>query len=354
MYYFFLVAEYSCVAFSLFNLLKKISIARVGIKCLFLLIIFFGCLLFSIGLGDSDSWMAGIKFLNFCVIFIFSLWFPGKARLFLIVFLPIEMVAHFVAGDIFTKYGVIYFLLFGCLLVISVENGARARKIIFLFLLLEILQAFLLASRTSLLFCVIVLMILLLPVGRIRSFISWVALVLPPLYIVALSVFHHLLTDESSWTQILSSSASASNFERSLMAAWAVDNFNQFILYGPGEGFSDAVNAIIENRWLHATYIIDPHNFLLSVWVWLGGMVMFMGYFLWCRIFNFSKYKIHDFSNAAIKYYAILACFAVVLFITAPPSAAYRLKVALVLGVAVAGLRRPNILMRPKMNGKLD
>jgi len=342
MYYFFILAECSCFAFALFSLFKKISIFKCDFKFLFLLLFLSGCFAISNFLGGSSSysWLAGIKFFIFCTILIFSIVLVETARLVLFVFLFLELAGYFISGDIFTKYGIVHFLLFGCLMSISMKKEVLAKKIVFLTLGMEFLQAIVLSSRTGLLFCAFSVMIMLLPGRYMRSLVRWGAFTLPLLYVMAMYFVQQLITAESSWI-----SASASNFERSLMVAWAVDNFPKFILYGPREQFSEVINMAIENRWLHATYIIDPHNFLLSVWVWLGGVLMLLGYFLWCRLFDFSKYKVNYFQDIFMKSYAILAFFSMIIFITAPPNSAGRLKMALVLGVAIAGLRYPKVLM---------
>lgn len=271
---------------------------------------------------------------------------PRAARWWLIASIVISLLAQASAGNVLNKLSTVPFLLIACLWA-TPRKRFGARELVFLVLALgaEFIQAFALESRGLLIAVVMACGLLLIPLKLVRRTVVTSAILLPILYPLGLTLVFTSLLSGSDFLN-----ATSSNFERSAMAAWSVDNLSSYALVGPGNIFFTAeINAIkvVEQQAVGDNY--DPHQFLLSAWISLGSSTTAVVYILWSSIWIFKRSD-RFAPNRRTRLFSILAILAILTFVLSPPDTTARVQVAMLTGIAIAGLRDPSILMR-KLRG---
>jgi len=349
----FNIFEFITILLVLVMLRDHILYTRINVRRGFFLMILLTSMCISSALGGIDAFLFVLKVLSFCFLVWFSLKFAKRARCIVVVFMLFEVISRFYDLGGFSKHAFVHFFLFGCLFFVGQDGLSRMKKFFLLiFFSLEIIQATLLGSRASMLFIFMAFCILML--GRmlshkqLRGCVIFGAIAAPPVYFFLMYIVHHSIVSGYDVVRL-----TPSNMERSAMIAWCIDHLSSFILTGPGTQFFDAMRIYGPQVRDFQTNVVDPHSFLLVAWMWLGLAPVLFLYYMWCKLFmairRFNPGKL----NFKGKYFAIIISYAVVLFITTPPDASSRLKVALLLGVGIAGLRDCNVFNRREVGNKV-
>jgi hypothetical protein len=321
---------------------------------IFILWIFFlalSLMLISVYLGGNDVAIMGVKVIFFMLAIGFAMMEPRAARWWLLASIVISLLVQASAGNVLNKYSTLPFLLMACLWATARANfGMREIIVVVFFLAAEFVQALVLESRGLLLSAVMACGFLVVPLNVARRTVIISAVLLPIFYPVALaSIFATFI----SGSNIVD--ATSSNFERSAMAAWCINNLSFYSLVGPGSLlFTEEINAIkiLGEQAVADNY--DPHQFLLSAWIWLGTYTVLVLYIIWCLIWIFKGRDWVVTVDRRIKLFAIIAITAILTFVLSPPDTTTRVQVAMLVGISVAGLRDPSILMRkPKVSVSL-
>lgn len=335
----FILVSFVLGTFSRFNFIDlRLRVIGVG---LFSLVA--SLALISIMLGGSLAVAMIVKVFFFALAITYAIRKPRAARWWLTASIVISLLAQAAAGNVLNKLSTIPFLLVACLWAAGRARLGRF-ELVFLVLALgaECIQALVLEGRGLLIAVALACGLLLSPLNLARRTVVASAVLLPIFYPLALTFVFNLLL---SGSDILS--ATSSNLERSAMAAWCIDNLSSFPLVGPGSSlFTEEINAIKVAEQQAVADDYDPHQFLLSAWIWLGSSTVGALYFLWCSIWIPKKSDFFAATDQRIKLFSILAIIAILTFVLSPPDTTARLQVAMLAGIAIAGLRNPSILSR--------
>lgn len=298
-------------------------------------------LFISVFQGGEPVFEMMLKIISFIMILLFALKNPRIAKYFLLIAISILFTVQLSIGNFYTKLTPIPFLVLACVLCAGVKNlRTLSMVIIFLAIILEVLQGVYLESRGLLLASFLAACIFFMPFGLVRIGVALTAIVIPVAYPVALTfVFVSLVANEGVIA------LTASNFERSSMAAWCITHLFIYISVGPGvELFTEEINALkVIVRHVEAEFY-DPHHFLLSAWIFVGALSVAILYAMWCAawIIAFRK-KIWD--DYRIKMFGLLGVIGVLGFTLSPPDSMARMQVALLVGISLAGLRDCRVLL---------
>jgi len=299
----------------------------------------------SMFLGGGAVASMAVKVIFFALAIAFAMREPRAARWWLLVSVVISLVAQAAAGNVLNKLSAVPFLLIASLWAASrAQIGAKELCLIVLALGAEFVQAFALESRGLLMAVVIACAMLVGPLKFLRRTVATSAVLLPIAYPLFLTF---LFTAFLSGSEALK--ATASNFERSAMAAWSVQNLSSYPVVGPGVSlFVNEINFIkvLGDQAVYDAY--DPHQYLLSAWIWLGSSAVAVLYIAWCAIWLSEGGAHHVTTDRRIRVFSILAFLAILTFMLSPPDTSGRAQVALLTGIAIAGLRDPSILMRKR------
>lgn len=320
-----------------------ISCANRWIPVLFVVVL--GLCLASVLLGGGAVAAMTVKVLSFSIITFFALRKPKAACSWLLCSVLIELVAQAAAGNVMNKYSPIPYVLLASLWAASnARVGTREFIVIFLALVAECVQALVLESRGLLLLSVIAFGMLFGPLRRLRLAVVASAVLLPVVYPLTLSLVFAAFLSGSSLLE-----GTASNFERSAMSAWCINNLSSYFFVGPGGSlFADEINTLKDVVGQVNFDAYDPHQFLLSAWLWLGSFMLAALYTGWCTIWLPKGRQWYGFADGRIRYYSILATIAILTFVLSPPDSSRRVQVGLLTGIAIVGLRAPSILVRKK------
>lgn len=335
----FLVSAAFINLFLLGSFLKPPS--KLFISILFYIGILFACA--SIIVGGISVVAMIVKVLFFVIAIAYSIRKPEAARWWLIFSIVISLLAQASVGNVLNKLSTLPFLMFACLWVITC-TCVSSRELIILALALgaECAQALVLESRGLLLAVVMACGLLLCPLNLVRRAVVICAILLPIVYPLVLKL---VLTELLSGSEFLS--ATSSNFERSAMASWCVDNFFSYPVIGPGSDlFADEINTIMKIGQLAVNENYDPHQFFLSAWIWLGSSTVAILYIFWCYLWISNGWNCILITNPRVRVFSILAIQAILTFVLSPPDTAARVQVAMLTGIAIAGLRDPFIFRR--------
>ena len=296
----------------------------------------------SMVLGGTSVVAMVVKVLFFVLAIVYAISEPRAARWWLIAAIVTSLLVQASAGNVLNKLSTLPFLMIACLWA---TTRARLRTGEFVVLALaigaEFIQAIALESRGLLIAGVMACWLMLGPLNLVRRTVVISAILLPIIYPLGLTLVFTSLLSGSDFLD-----ATSSNFERSAMAAWSVDNFSSYPLVGPGSIlFTAEINAIkvLGQQAVGDNY--DPHQFLLSAWILLGSSITVVLYIFWCSIWIF-KGSNRFASNRRTRLFSILAILAILIFVFSPPDTTARVQVAILAGIAIAGLRDPSILMR--------
>ena len=292
--------------------------------------------------GGVAATAMSVKVFFFLIAIAYAIKNPRAARWWLLTSVVVSLVAQAFAGNVLNKLSTVPFLLIACFWVLSrISLGLREVVAVTLFLIAELIQAFVLESRGLILSVGIAICFLIIPLKLIRFGTILIAILLPIVYPFALTlIFDGFLSDSNVIN------ATSSNFERSAMAAWCVNNIFLYPFNGPGGIlFADEVNAmkLLGEQAVADAY--DPHHFLLSAWVWLGSFAILMLYAIWCLIWIYKAKSQVLILNQRIKIFAVIATTGIITFTLSPPDSTARVQVAMLVGIAIAGLRDPLILL---------
>lgn len=324
---------------------RKFLIPRPRWWCMALFFVALALMAISIFLGGRAVALMAIKVIFFALTIAFALCQPRAARSWLLVSVAIELIAQATAGNVLNKLATVPFLLMACLWVASrARLGMREFLIIVLALSAETIQALALESRGLLLAVVIAGVMLLGPLRFVRRAVATSAALLPVVYPLILTFISVALLSGSNLL-----AATSSNFERSAMAAWSIMNLSTYPLVGPGGSvFVEQIDIIkiLGEQAVQDAY--DPHQFLLSAWIWLGTSVIAVLYIAWCAIWLSKGGALQGTTDGKIRVFSILAFLAIFTFILSPPDTSRRVQVALLTGIAIAGLSDPSILRKKR------
>lgn len=292
-----------------------------------------------LALGGTMVLPTAVKVLSFMLMLQFGLRLPRAALGWLCVWLALEIGLNAAAGNLGGKLGAVPILLTATLwLGWRGYRMSTAPIVLIVALLAETLQSVWLGMRGSLLGVAIVTLVYILPTPRLPRLLPWIMLLLPlltPLLMLfaAFSLIAGLELIEPT----------ASNVERSTLAAWCVVNVPAYPWVGPGiDSYMQETSAFITLlERTPADDMIDPHAFLLSAWLWIGtGPALFL-YIQWAAVWwrfgiGVRKRRASKVDQRLIR--ALLSCATLVLliFMLSPPSSAQRIQVALVSGFVLA------------------
>lgn len=341
------VLEFFLVSVAIRNLfLGNFLISRPRLFVLGLFFLAVPLVLVSIILGGTSVAVMVVKVLFFVLAIAYAIRKPRAARWWLIASIVISLLAQASAGNVLNKLSTVPFLLFACLWA-TARAQFRTREFVVLALALgaEFIQAFALESRGLLIAVLMACGLLLGPLNLVRRTVVTSAILLPILYPLGLTlVFTTLLSGSDFFNP------TSSNFERSAMAAWSVDKLSSYLLVGPGSiFFTDEINAFKLTAQQVVSDNYDPHQFFLSAWISLGSSNTAVLYIFWCSIWIF-KGSDRFTPNRRTRLFSILAILAILTFVLSPPDTTARVQVAMLIGIAIAGLRDPSIFMR-KLRG---
>lgn len=297
----------------------------------------------SIFLGGGAVASMAVKVILFALAIAFAMREPRAARWWLLVSVVIELVAQAAAGNVVNKLAAVPFLLTASLWATSrAQLGARELLVIRLALIAECVQALAFESRGLLIAVGMTCAALFVPLKVVRRMVVTSAVLLPIVYPLVLTLISAALL---SGTNLIT--ATSSNFERSAMAAWSIKNLSEYPLVGPGGSlYVDEMNFIKALGDQASSDAYDPHQFLLSAWIWLGSFAIAALYVAWCAIWFFKRGARHGVMDARIRLFSILAILAILTFVLSAPDTSRRVQVALLTGIAIAGLRHPLILVQ--------
>ena len=287
-------------------------------------------------IGGMPALGMAIKVLLFIAALFWAKNSPLAARPVLIGATFLIFFIEVLDGNFYSKLTSVPFLLLAVFWILRKAEIRPLHLLIFVMAVLcEAAQAGYHGSRGGLAICFITLVALVVPSKFIwRTFVS-LALVIPILYPVILSSF---FDDMISGTGLIA--PTASNYERSSMAAWSIENFSSYILVGPGgDIFTSEINFFktLGRQALYEMY--DPHHFVLSAWVFLGSLSAVVLYAFWSAFWILTLDNNKAGHNLRTKIFVILGLIGVVTFTVNPPDSSARLQVALMLGIALAGMR---------------
>lgn len=295
-------------------------------------------LIVNIILGGYAAIPMATKVLFFSATISFAFQNPLQAKRLLIVVLVAGFVDQVLAGNLGSKLAAFPFLLSVSVLISLKAVGERRTLLVFA-LVVELLQAAFLEARGLLLLCVATLVALLRPQYALRL-CRWGAILVPVIYplLLTFALFGFL-----GGGALLA--PTSSNLERSALAAWAVVEIPNFVLFGPGDAlYHQAVSLL--NQMIggqgHEEFL-DPHSFLLSAWVWLGSLAILFAHMMWTFfwISKLRRVRISAIGTAATPF-LVMASVAILNYTLSPPDVYMRLVVALACGVALNGLSRSN------------
>lgn len=327
--------------YSVFYLYKTKSQRPILFSGFIFFFLFFG--LVAVLIGGEYAILAVSKVILFSIIISYAINRPLIASWVLLASLCITLFAQAVDGNVLNKLSTIPFLVLVCLFIQLKNVSTRIAFYLLTFALTaEFIQAIALESRGLLIASTITTFLLFLSARLVRNTVIISAIILPVFYPLFLTfVYQELVTDSGVFT------ATSSNFERSAMAAWSVDNFFQYPLVGPGYSlFSEEMNSIKISYGQSVADLYDPHQFLLSTWISLGGITTCILYFLWCYLWLSAHCRSQLILSEKIRTYGILGIFSVLTFTLSPPDSTARVQVALLAGIAICGLRDPFVLSK--------
>lgn len=297
----------------------------------------------AIVIGGKPVVGMSLKVILFGSALFFSVRNASSAKRFLIFSILLLFSIQTIDGKFYSKLTTVPFLLF-TLLWISNKHELQKRHwlILFFSIICELTQAIILESRGLLLASFLSMVIIIAPLRKLKILIFLFAVIFPILYPAILSLVFSQITSGSSVFE-----GTASNYERSSMLWWSVNNLGSYILVGPGaEFFTSEINFFKELEQRAVADLYDPHHFLLSSWVYLGSAAASFLYVLWVMFWCANLNGNVGAYDVKMKIFSVLAVIGIVTFTVSPPDSSTRMQVALVIGIAVAGMRDRSVLFR--------
>lgn len=210
--------------------------------------------------------------------------------------------------------------------------------ILYLVATLEFFMGLYFGVRNS---CVIAMIFIMVLASRkiAKLFVKYGSLI-PLIYILSLFIsYKYYLTIDVDPLNI-----NPSNIERSSMIYASLDSFFSYLLQGPGSNFdalaSQAMTSVSSNLKIYSNeYGVDPHVFLLSLWRSVGSLITILWFIYWLYYWSLLR-KIEPFiDDFKVRLYLALLAMAVVVFSLEPPSLAFRILVAVIMGVALSQIK---------------
>lgn len=282
--------------------------------------------------GGASAAAMSCKVVIFVLVWAFAYQKPRSAAKLVVLTVVTYLAESALDGHVLDKYSSVPVLLL-CAILFAGGWRPRLHKLYWwIAILIEAVQSIYMESRSGLLIATVVGVLTLVPFLRNRRVVLVFAIAVPICYPLFLQYVYFLLN-----AGVPGLDPTASNVQRSVMAAWSVQHYLDYFLSGPGSGvFAALVGQPIEDLANVKADTADPHQFLLSTWVFLGAgstSLLYLGWSMsWAR---FARVFLPSESYEA-TYAASLCLFAVLVFSIAPPDAYQRLLTSLICGLVLA------------------